>query len=353
MDPLRDLVITPEILRLIAELDEFKGRWHALNGLAAERLSTLRRVATIESVGSSTRIEGARLSDDEVEELLSRVGMRSFRTRDEQEVAGYARAMELVFDSWRDVALTENHLKQLHQELLRHSDRDARHRGQYKTAPNHVEAFDADGRSLGVVFATASPFDTPRLMDALVRWTAAALEDGEHHPLLVVAAFVVRLLAVHPFQDGNGRVSRVVTTLLLLRAGYGWVPYSSLERVVEENKDGYYRALRLAQSTLDQGEKNLGDWVSFFLRCLKQQKDALQRKLDLEQRMAALPALDEKLVEIARRHGRLTMRSAVEATGANRNTLKTHLRKLVESGHLAQHGDGRGTWYAVGESGAD
>src|SRR5262249_13310427 len=148
--------------------------------------------------------------------------------------------MELVFESWRDIGLTENHIKQLHGLLLRYSDRDEHHRGAYKKQPNHVEAFDAEGRSLGIVFQTASPFDTPRLMTELVDWTRRALGAGTHHPLLVIGVFVVRLLAIHPFQDGNGRLSRALTTLLLLRAGYAYAPFSSLERVVEENKDAYY-----------------------------------------------------------------------------------------------------------------
>ena len=260
MDPLEALDITQDILKLVAELDEFKGRWQALGTLAPDRLSALRRVATIESVGSSTRIEGAKLTDEEVDRLLSGLDVRSFRSRDEQEVAGYAEVMELVFESWRDIPLTENHLQQLHAVLLKYSDKDERHRGHYKQQPNHVEAFDAEGRSLGVVFQTDSPFDTPRLMEELVRWTSDALAAGTHHPLLIVSVFVVRFLAVHPFQDGNGRLARVLTTLLLLRAGYTYVPFSSLERVIEENKDEYYRTLRRAQMFLDQGESQLGGW---------------------------------------------------------------------------------------------
>ncbi len=351
MQPLRDLTITPKILRLIAELDEFKGRWQVTAELTPERLSALRRVATIESVGSSTRIEGVKLSDREVEELLSRVELRSFRSRDEQEVAGYGAVMELIFDSWREISLTENHLQQLHREVLRYSTRDERHRGRYKTLPNHLEAFDADGQSLGIVFETATPFETPPAMASLVRWTAAALEAGEHHPLLVIAVFIVRFLAVHPFQDGNGRLSRVITTLLLLHTGYAYVPYSSLERVVEENKDHYYRTLRRAQATLDRGEEGLGDWVEFFLRCLVRQKDALAGKVEHERRLATLPPLQEDLLELARERGRLTIRTAVAATGANRNTLKSHLRQLVREHLLSQHGAGRGTWYEPAERG--
>ena len=155
------LRITPAVLSLIAELDEFKGAWQAIGRIAPDRLSALRRVATIESAGSSTRIEGAGLSNRDVEILLSNLELRSFATRDEQEVAGYADVMETVFAHWPDISLTENHIKQLHRDLLIHSHKDERHRGDYKTLANHVEAFDADGQSLGIVFASATPFETP------------------------------------------------------------------------------------------------------------------------------------------------------------------------------------------------
>jgi Fic family protein len=346
-DLLANLVITPEILQAIAELDEFKGRWQAIGQLAPERLSVLRRVATIESIGSSTRIEGAKLSDQEVDQLLSGLAVTSFRSRDEEEVAGYAEAMELVFESFAAITLTENHVKQLHGVLLKHSTKDRRHRGGYKTLPNQVEAIDSDGKSIGVIFSTATPFDTPRLMQELVSWTQGTLEKKEYHPLLVIAVFVVRFLAIHPFQDGNGRLARILTTLLLLRAGYTYVPYSSLERVVEENKEQYYLSLRHAQSSLDAEESKLGEWVSFLLRCLVAQKVGLERRIEHERLMGPLPPLSEKLLQIAHEHGRVTTASGTRITGANRNTVKVHLRQLVEGGHLVAHGRGKGTWYSL------
>jgi len=221
------LQITPEILKLIARVDEFKGAWRALGTLAPERLSALRRVATIESIGSSTRIEGSKLTDREVERLLSKLAIQTFETRDEQEVAGYAELMDLVFSAWQDIPFNENHIKQLHQVLLRHSEKDAWHRGQYKTNSNSVAAFDENGAQIGIVFETASPFDTPRLMAELVSWVQQEQDKAYLHPLLIIAIFVVVLLEIHPFQDGNGRLSRVLTTLLLIQAGYAYVPYSS------------------------------------------------------------------------------------------------------------------------------
>lgn len=177
-------------------------------------------MATIESIGSSTRIEGVRLTDSEIEVLLSRVGASSFKTRDEQEVVGYAETLEIVFESFEEIAFTENFIQQLHAMLLRHSSKDARHRGRYKTLGNNVEAFDIKGKSLGIIFATATPFDTPQKMRALMDWTREVLEDGSLHPLLVIGIFNLVFLAIHPFQDGNGRLSRILVTLLLLKSKY-------------------------------------------------------------------------------------------------------------------------------------
>jgi len=345
MDSLNKVRITPELVKAIGEIDEFKGRWEATGNLAPERLWALRRIATIESVGSSTRIEGVRLTDDEIEKLLSGVQVQFFQTRDEQEVAGYADLMEMVFESYADIPLTENHVHQLHGVLLKHSHKDKRHRGHYKKLPNHVEAFDETGRSLGVIFETATPFDTPRLMKDLVASTKQAFADNRHHPLLIIGNFVVRFLAIHPYQDGNGRLSRALTTLLLLRAGYRYVPYSSLERIVEDSKDQYYTALRRAQATLEGNESQLIDWLTFFIRCLVRQKAALDQKIERERLIPPLAPLSEELVRIVLEHGRVTVREAATLTGANRNTIKDHLKRLVDGGRLRRRGQGKGTWY--------
>ena len=278
MITLDTLNITPEMLRLIAQIDEFKGAWKALGSLAPERLTALRRVATIESVGSSTRIEGSKLSDRQVESLLTNLSIRAFTSRDEQEVAGYAETMEQVFQSWEYIPLTENHIRQLHRDLLRHSDKDERHRGQYKHAPNSVAAFDAHGQQIGIVFETASPFDTPRLMQELVDWTNAELNAEEFHPLLVIGIFIVSFLAIHPFQDGNGRLSRILTALLLLRCGYAYTPYSSLESVIENSKENYYLSLRQTQTSIRTDSPDWHPWLLFFLRALHQQMKRLERK---------------------------------------------------------------------------
>ena len=342
------ILITPDILGLIARIDEFKGAWRALGTLAPDRLSALRRVATIESIGSSTRIEGSKLSDRDVEKLLSNLEIKSFATRDEQEVAGYAELMNLVFSSWQDIPFTENHVKQLHQILLRHSEKDARHRGGYKIHSNSVAAFDETGAQIGIVFETATSFDTSRLMTELLTWVNQERDAARLHPLLIIALCIVVFLEIHPFQDGNGRLSRVLTTLLLLQAGYAYVPYSSLESVVEQSKEAYYLALRQTQGTVRTESPNWQPWLVFFLRSLAEQVRRLEKKVERERIiLATLPELSLQIVEFSREHGRVTIGEAIKLTGVSRNTLKQHFRNLVERGHLNRQGSGRGVWYEL------
>lgn len=342
------ILITPEILALLSEIDEFKGAWRALGSLAPERLRALRQVATIESIGSSTRIEGSQLTDRAVEQLLGRLEVMRFDSRDEQEVAGYAEVMETVFRSWEDIPVTENYIRQLHRDLLRHSGKDECHRGDYKTVPNDVSAFDARRKMVGVVFATASPFDTPLRMKELVSWLDDARKPGYLHPLLVVAVFTVVFLEIHPFQDGNGRLSRILTTLLLLQAGYAYVPFFSLESVIENSKDGYYLALRRTQMTIRSKNPDWQPWILFFMRALQQQKRRLAVKIEREERaLSELPSLAVMVLDYARQHGRVTNRDMAREYGASPNTLKAVFRSLVGKGMLTRHGGGRSTWYAL------
>lgn len=345
MDTIR---ITPEILMLLAEIDEFKGAWRALGNLAPERLKALRRVATIESIGSSTRIEGSKLTDREVERLLANLEIKRFDSRDEQEVAGYAEVMETVFAAWQEIPINENHIKQLHRDLLRYSEKDGRHRGDYKKISNSVAAFDDDGKQIGIVFETATPFDTPRLMAELVAWLAEARDLRRQHPLLIVAVFIVVFLEIHPFQDGNGRLSRVLTTLLLLQSGYAYVPYSSLESVIENSKERYYLTLRRTQGTIRTDAPDWQPWLLFFLRALQQQMRRLAIKVEREKIVISeLPELAVRILDYARDQGRVTMRDMVRATGASGNTLKEHFRSLAAKKLLMRHGAGRATWYGL------
>lgn len=342
------IIVTQELLALLSEVDEFKGAWRALSTIAPERLNALRHVATVESIGSSTRIEGSKLTDREVERLLANLEVRHFGTRDEQEVAGYADVMETVFRAWAEIPVTENHIKQLHRDLLRYSEKDERHRGGYKILRNDVSAIDADGKMIGIIFETATPFDTPHRMTELVAWLAEERELRQLHPLLTVAVFIVVFLAIHPFQDGNGRLSRVLTTLLLLQAGYSYVPFSSLESIIEHSKEAYYLALRQTQSTIRSDAPNWQPWLLFFMRALQQQKRRLAVKVEREKNdLATLPDLAVKILDYVKDQGRVTTRDMVREFGASPNTLKATFSSLVDKGLLLRHGGGRSTWYGL------
>lgn len=341
--------ISNQMLTIISELDEFKGSWKLLRQLSPERLWTLKKVATIESVGSSNRIEGNKLSDKQVEELLSKIKKQSFATRDEQEVAGYAKLMDTIFEDWEVIYFSENYIKQLHKILLQYSTKDERHKGNYKKISNAVAAYSPEGKELGIVFETASPFETPLKMEELVNWTRKNLEDRFFHPLIVIGVFIVNFLAIHPFEDGNGRLSRAITCLLLLKAGYNYMQYSSLEAVIEDNKEGYYRALRQTQITLNNKEPDYEAWLVFFLKSLQKQKIRLEYKLgekDINLNSKDLPELEMKILEYFEHNERGTNIKLLEYTSANRNTLKKSLSNLVGKKILTMHSKGRGVWYS-------
>jgi len=343
---IKDINITPQMLTQIAELDEFKGAWSGFARLRPEQLKALKKVSTIESVGSSNRIEGNRLSDAEVEKLLSRIRRKAFQSRDEEEVAGYAELMDTIFDDYSVIPLSENFIKQLHQILLRYVGKDARHRGEYKKICNSVAAFDPSGKEIGIVFETASPFDTPHLMEELVTWTRKNLDDPLLHPLIVIGVFVVHFLAIHPFQDGNGRLSRALTTMLLLQRGYTYIPYSSTESIIEASKEGYYRALRRTQKNIWRGTVDYEPWLSFFLTTLQKQKRHLEGK------MAAMTNDDTRLtrnqraiLELFDEKPEWAVSEMAARLAMNIETAKKSLKNLVASGYVHKHGVTKGAWY--------
>lgn len=342
------LVLTRPIVNLMTEIDEFKGAWMALGNIAPDRLLQLQKVATIESIASSTRIEGSLLTDQQVEKVIANLQIQKFETRDEQEVAGYADLMTLVFQNFNDIPLTENFVQQLHSYLMKYSEKDQWHKGQYKKLPNHVVANDVFGQMIGVVFETTTPLETPMRMQELMDWTTENLEKRDWHPLLVIAFFVVSFLAIHPFQDGNGRLSRVLTTFLLLKAGYHYVAYSSLEAVIEREKPNYYRSLRQTQSSFNQSEPNWDPWIVFFLQSLKRQKDNLEVKIKRERLLLTqMPDMSQTILDLLRATGRITMSELEIFTQYNRHTLRKHLENLVKINQIQKNGAGKGSFYTL------
>ena len=334
--------------RILSEIDEFKGHWRRIREINQERLGQLRQITTIESAGASTRIEGAELTDSDVARVLAGLSHDSFRARDEAEVIGYGELHALIYESYQELPLTENHILQLHGILLKHSDKDERHRGHYKTLQNDVEAHHSDG-SREIIFRTATPFNTQRLMRELIENANAAIQAEELHPVTIIGCFIVNFLAIHPFQDGNGRLSRALTNLLLLRAGYEYVPYASIERIVEENKAAYYAALRTSQVAMASDPTMFEPWLQFLVRVLRIQKRNLESKLDIEGSMLRLSEVQHKILERVRMLGRATSMDLAQSLDIPWRNVRYHLASLINRGLIAPHGERRGRFYTPSE----
>ena len=341
----RIIRLNRSIYLTIAQIDELKGRWAGSANLSPQVLSRLRRSVLATSTGASTRIEGSQLSDEDVEKLMRGLSMQKLADRDTQEVRGYYEALQTVFESYADMPLSESLILHMHNQLLKYSDKDERHKGNYKNLENRVEMTDPSGKVLTVLFDTTPAYLTPKAMQELIAWTNTTLESSESHPLIAIAAFVVEFLKIHPFLDGNGRLSRVLTNLLLLRAGYEYIPYVSFEKLIEDTKAEYYIALRKSQTTFGTKAESIGTWADYFLGVsLAQVKQAVAllsgqeiEKLLSPNQLKVWAYLDT-VVEA-------TPGQIAEATGVARPTVSQALARLTEMRQIERVGIGSTTRY--------
>ena len=336
----------------ITPIDEIKGEWRYGGGLGPQLLGRLKRSVLVTSTGASTRIEGARLSDNDVERLMRGLGVQQLADRDSQEVRGYFDVLQLVFDAWDSIQLSESTIKDLHQRLLAHTGKDVRHRGQYKTMDNKVEATDPQGQVVSVLFDTAPPYLTAKQMSELVDWTNQALNTRSHHPLLVIANFVVEFLKIHPFLDGNGRLSRILTNLLLLRAGYGFAPYVSHEHLIEVDKTDYYLALRQSQVTFGTTGETIEPWLDFFLDVCHRQAQQAMALLSAEAITQLLSPAQHKVWNYLLTADEAAPREIAAGTGVPLPTVAQALDKLLALGKVERLGLGRATRYRRSDDGA-
>ncbi|PIR74611.1 MAG: Fic family protein [Candidatus Magasanikbacteria bacterium CG10_big_fil_rev_8_21_14_0_10_47_10] len=266
-----------EIWLKINKIDELKGQWIAGAKLSPQVLGRLKKSVLITSTGASTRIEGAKLSDEDIEKMMRGLSVQKFTDRDLQEVKGYYELLNNIFDSWKSIRFNESAIKHFHKELLKYVEKDTKHRGEYKKQENKVHMIDEAGKSVGVLFDTTPAYLTPKEMQELIDWTDNALKENIYHPLITIGNFLVEFLNIHPFIDGNGRISRVLTNLLLLKASYAYIPYISHEKLVEANKPDYYIALRRSQRTIKKRKEDIMPWLNFFLDIvLEQSKQAVE-----------------------------------------------------------------------------
>lgn len=335
------------LYRLIAEIDAVKHQWHTTSKLSPQMVERLQTSVIVTSAGASTRIEGSRLSDAAVKDLYRNLKTARLKTRDEQEVGGYLDVLELIFEDPEAVLLTENSVLALHARVLEYSDKDMHHKGGYKTVANRVEARDINGELIGILFDPTPPHLVAKEMQELIAWTNAAFEEDAFPSLMVIANFLFEFLAIHPFQDGNGRLSRIITNMLLLQSGYTFIPFISHERIVEENKADYYVALGATQASWKSEDEDLAPWLEFFLKVVVEQ--ARQALVLLEEGPSDL-FLSEPQTEILKfacTQETFSRREVVAVLGLNQRTVDYSLRRLVAMNKLKRIGLGRGTRYRL------
>ncbi len=334
---------------MIAEIDAVKNTYALSHKLLPQTIERLTQSVIVTSTGASNRIEGNRLSDEEVEALYRKMSIKSFKTRDEQEVAGYLEMLERVFEHYEDIPVSEGHILQFHKDMLSYSEKDEGHKGQYKFGPNRVEAKDQRGKLVGVVFDPTPPHLTAKEMRDLIDWYHWAEDEKFKHPLILVANFVFEYLAIHPFQDGNGRTSRLLTNLMLLQHGYNFTTLVSHERLIEESKAEYYLALSKAQKKWKKAKEDVTPWLLYIFEIFLQQARQAQQLLESDQFEYLLSDKQLALWQWARGLDRkeFSRKDAIEGLGFPARTVEQIIKKLVGMKRLEQLGQGRATRYRI------
>ena len=341
-------VLPQGINNLIDNINLLKSKWVTGANIGNHALGKLKKSVLVTSTGASTRIEGSELADEDVERLIRGLSMQKFKNRDKQEVQGYYEILTNVFDSYSSIPFCESTIKFFHRELLKYTDKDIDHRGEYKKAENKVAMVGSTGSPTQILFDTTSAWLTPKEMQELVEWTQNAFLEKKFHPLIIIGNFIVEFLLIHPFTDGNGRLSRILANLLLLQHGYAYMPYVSQEKLIEDNKPEYYVSLRQSQKTFRSEKENLTQWLSFFLKIILEQSKLALELLSKEE-VGKLLSPQQQIIwnYISKLQGEVTPLEMVNATKIPRPTINQVLEKLLRLQWIQRIGQGRATRYKV------
>lgn len=331
-----------QLIHLIGEIDRFDAKWLFIERKEGQSLRELKTIATVRSVGASNRIEGNKMSDEEVDVLLQKIDITKLADRDAQEVVGYYEVLDLITESYENIQLTETHVKSLHNSLLEYSVKDHWHKGNYKAHSNAVASTFPDGTQQ-IIFRTAEPgFATEDAMRLLIQWYNS---EREVHPLIKIASFVYDFLSIHPFQDGNGRMSRLLSSLLLLKNGYKWIQYVSFEHEIENRKNEYYQVLRSCQA--QRPNENITVWIQFFLSCMSNIKSQLLTTLNQRVFEIQLSPREKSIFSIIQNRPNIQSGEIAERLGIPAPTVKRTLSALIQKGIIEKQGSGRSVSYIV------
>ncbi len=337
-----NILIDWKLISEISTIDRFDASWASIEKREGESLKQLKSVATVQSVGASTRIEGSKMNDQEVDALLQNMSIDKFEDRDAQEVAGYYEALDTISESFETISISESSLKNLHNLLLRYSEKDQWHKGNYKQLSNSVEANLPDENST-IVFETTPPgIETDDAMRNLISWYK---NDNSTHDLVKCAVFSYEFVSIHPFQDGNGRLSRLLSSLLLLKNGYKWIQYVSLEHEIEDRKTEYYRELRKSQA--QRPNEDITSWVHFFLDSITNIQVKLQNKLESIGMKTTLSPKEKLLLAFIADHPGSKSGNISSKLNMPNPTVKRILTNLVNKNLIERYSSGPGTNYSI------
>lgn len=335
------------IWQKLIKIDRLNGQWISGARLSPQVLGRLKKSVLVTSTGASTRIEGSKMTDEDIERMIRGIYIQNFRDRDKQEVEGYYELLQNVFSSWRTIKFSESTIKHFHKELLKYVDKDKEHRGEYKKTENKVHMVNEKGESIGVLFDTTRAYLTPKEMQELVEWTAASIERQNYEPLIIIGNFIIEFLNIHPFKDGNGRLSRILTNLLMLKSDYLFMPYISHEKLIEDNKPEYYISLRKSQKTFKTKKPDISYWLDFFLDIILKQSQMAVELLS-EENIDKLLSKKQLLVwEYLQTVEEATPIEITKKTKVKRPTVNQVLLKLLTLEKIEKIGLGRATRYRI------
>ena len=334
------LDLSMQLMSNLSKVDRFDSSWASVERREGATLKQLKSIATVRSVGASTRIEGSKMSDAEVEVLINRIKIGKLEERDEQEVAGYFAALDTIAEHFQDIQIAETHIKNIHKILMQFSEKDEWHRGDYKQLPNSVDEINHDGTK-HTIFLTSEPgFPTQDAMRQLVEWYHA---DKETIPIVKIALFVYDFLSIHPFQDGNGRLSRLLGTLLLLKNGYSWIQYVSFEHEIENRKKEYYTVLM--QTQRQRPGENVSNWLNFFTDCLLNIQNQLEEKLRTQKIQTILSGKEQNILNYIENHPDSKSSEIASKLDIPLPTVKKILAGLMQKKIISKMGVGKATTY--------
>lgn len=338
-DTLKDRNWDSEILGLVAQIHEFKGRQELYLKQKPAALDKLVEIAKIQSTEASNKIEGIVTTSTRMQQLCR--DKTTPRNRDEEEIMGYRDVLNTIHESYEYIPIRASYILQLHRDLYKYSGKDIG--GRFKNTQNIIAETKADGTQV-VRFTPLPPYETPAAIDAICESFNQVIDSCVIDPLVLIPVFIHDFLCIHPFNDGNGRMSRLLTTLLLYRCGYMVGRYISIESKIEKTKSNYYDALE--KSGIDWYEENndLSPFIKYILGII------LASYRDFESRMSLvdekLPAIEQVRMAIKEKIGKFTKSEIMELVPAvGKASVENSLKKLTEEGFIERHGKGKSTFY--------